>query len=81
MHPPPIMKFLFQITLPLLLGGCISFNSSKAPTPDFTNACANREQQCREVCGDIGVQAYGCSARPGEGIDLKCECRKPGHPL
>ncbi len=75
------MKFLSPIALSLLLAGCISFNSSKAPPPDFANACANREQPCRDVCGDAGVQAYSCSARPGEGIDFKCECRKPGRPL
>ncbi len=75
------MKFLFVLALPLLLAGCISFSSSEAPAPEYVNACANKESQCREVCGNAGVQAFSCSARPGEGINLKCECRKSGQAL
>lgn len=75
------MKFLFVLALPLLLAGCISFSSSEAPAPEYVNACANKESQCREVCGNAGVQAFSCSARPGEGLNLKCECRKSGQAL
>jgi uncharacterized protein YceK len=75
------MKFLLPLLSVLALGGCISFSSGDAPTPEYDNACANREQQCRELCGNAGVQAYSCSARPGEGIDFKCECRKPGQAI
>ncbi len=75
------MKFLSFLALSLLLSGCISFSSSEAPTPEYVNACANKEQQCRDVCANAGVQAYSCSARPGEGINFKCECRKPGQSL
>ncbi|HNF90045.1 MAG TPA: hypothetical protein PLL19_11985 [Thiobacillaceae bacterium] len=75
------MKFLFVLALPLLLAGCISFSSSEAPAPEYVNACANKEGQCREICGNAGVQAFSCSARPGEGINLKCECRKSGQAL
>ena len=75
------MKFLFVLALPLLLAGCISFSSSEAPAPEYVNACANKESQCREICGNAGVQAFSCSARPGEGINLKCECRKSGQAL
>lgn len=64
--------------LPLLLSGCISFSSSEAPVPEYINACQNKEAQCREICGDRGVQAFSCTARPGEGVNLKCECRRPG---
>jgi hypothetical protein len=75
------MKTLPPLLFALFLAGCISFNSSETPTPEFVNACANKEQQCREICGTAGVQAFSCSARPGEGINLKCECRKPGQAL
>lgn len=78
------MKFLLpllSLLFPLLLAGCISFSSSESPTPVYVDACANKEQQCREVCGNTGVQAFTCSAKPGEGITLRCECRKPGQAL
>lgn len=75
------MKFFALLALPLLLNGCISFNSSETPAPEYANACANKESQCREICGNAGVQAFSCSARPGEGINLKCECRKVGQAL
>lgn len=75
------MKFISPLALPFLLSGCISFSSSEAPVPEYLDACANREAQCREVCGNAGVQAYSCSARPGEGINFRCECRKPGQSL
>ncbi len=72
------MKHLSPLPLLLLLSGCISFNSSESPAPAYLDACHNKEQQCREICGDKGVQAFSCSARPGEGVNLKCECRRPG---
>lgn len=75
------MKFLLPLTSALLLGGCISFSSSERPQPEVTHACADKEQQCRDICGSAGVQSFSCSARPGEGITLKCECRKPGQAL
>ncbi len=75
------MKFFALLALPLLLTGCISFSSSETPAPEYANACANKESQCREICGNAGVQAFSCSARPGEGINLKCECRKAGQAL
>jgi hypothetical protein len=62
----------------LSLSGCISFSSSESPSPAYLDACQNKEAQCREICGDRGVQAFSCSARPGEGVNLKCECRRPG---
>ncbi|MCP5278837.1 MAG: hypothetical protein H6935_10825 [Thiobacillus sp.] len=60
----------------LSLAGCISFSSSETPAPAYLDACLNKESQCREICGDRGVQAFSCSARPGEGVNLKCECRR-----
>ena len=78
---PARINFIFVLTLPILLAGCISFSSSEAPTPDYVDACSNREQQCQTICGKAGVQIYSCSAKPGEGISFKCECRKPGMSL
>ncbi|KAF0103308.1 MAG: hypothetical protein FD187_1190 [bacterium] len=75
------MKFFVLLALPLFLTGCISFHSSETPAPVYVDACANKESQCREICGNTGVQAFSCSARPGEGIHLKCECRKSGQAL
>lgn len=75
------MKFFVLLALPLFLAGCISFHSSETPVPVYVDVCANKESQCREICGNAGVQAFSCSARPGEGIHLKCECRKSGQAL
>lgn len=75
------MKYLTAFAIALLLTGCISISASEVPTPNYVNACSNREQQCHDVCGNAGVQAYSCNAKPGEGINFKCECRKPGVPL
>ena len=75
------MNPLFRLSvlgLPWLLSGCISFSSSESPMPEYLSACHNKENQCREICGEKGVQAFSCSAQPGEGVTLKCECRRPG---
>jgi hypothetical protein len=71
----PRLLFILP-ALPLLLAGCISFSSSETPVPVYQDACLNKEAQCREICADKGVQAFSCSARPGEGVELKCECRR-----
>lgn len=75
------MKYLPLLCLTLTMSGCISFSSSEAPVPEYLNACLNKESQCRDICGDRGVQAFSCVATPGEGINLKCECRRPGTAL
>lgn len=72
------MLRLTLLALPLLLTGCISVHSSKPPVPEHLNACLNKESQCREICGERGVQAFSCTASPGEGVTLRCECRRPG---
>lgn len=64
--------------LVLSLTGCISFSSSESPMPEYINACHDKEAQCRDICGDKGVQSFSCTARPGEGVNLKCECRRTG---
>jgi hypothetical protein len=75
------MKFLSALAAAFFLAGCISISSGDAPQPAYVNACANLETQCGAVCGNAGVQSYSCSALPGEGINLRCTCRKPGQPL
>jgi hypothetical protein len=75
------MRSLSLLVLSVLLSGCVSFSSSEAPVPEYLNACLNKEAQCRDICGDRGVQSFSCNATPGEGIHLKCECRRPGASL
>jgi hypothetical protein len=72
------MKRLFLLALPLSLSGCISFNSSDFPVPEVFDPCLNKEIQCRDICGERGVQSFSCNAKAGEGVNLKCECRRPG---
>jgi len=60
-----------------LLSGCISFQSTEAASPDAPLGCAHKEQHCRELCGDQGVQEFQCKSLPGEGVELKCLCRRP----
>ena len=71
------VRTLLALALPTMLAGCISFSSSETPSPEYVNACNHREQQCQDICGSAGVQTYSCSAKPGEGFDSRCECRKP----
>lgn len=80
-YPGGFMKFLTLATLPFFLAGCISFSSSESPMPEYVNACHNKEQQCRDICAEKGVQTFSCSARPGEGVNLRCECRRTGTSL
>ncbi len=70
------VRTLLALALPTMLAGCISFSSSETPSPEYVNACNHREQQCQDICGSAGVQTYSCSAKPGEGFDSRCECRK-----
>ncbi len=72
-------RFAFLLATPVLLAGCISFNSSESPTgPDYAAFCQDKEALCREVCGDTGVAAFSCKAAPREGLDYSCQCKKPG---
>lgn len=68
---------LLLLVLPVLLTGCISYTSSEAKAPDYSKACVGKESQCKELCGSIGIQLYSCKAAPNEGMDYKCECKKP----
>lgn len=62
-----------------LLAGCVSFNSSESPAaPDYAAFCQDKESQCREVCGSVGVQSFSCKAVPREGLEYRCQCRQPG---
>ena len=71
------MKYLISMLLIASLAGCISFNSSESDTPDYASYCENKEVQCREICGAEGIQNFSCKAAPREGLDFKCECKKP----
>lgn len=71
------MKNLFALLVILPLSGCISFNSSESQAPDYAPFCQNKEAQCREICGDHGVQSFSCKAAPREGMDYSCQCKKP----
>jgi hypothetical protein len=71
------MKYPLTLLLILPLTGCISFNSSDSETPDYASFCESKEAQCREICGSEGIQTFSCKAAPREGLDFKCECKKP----
>jgi hypothetical protein len=71
------MRRVALLVLPCLMAGCISFTGRESQPPDFAAACAGRDAQCKEICGSAGIQAYSCKAAAGEGVDYKCECRKP----
>jgi hypothetical protein len=74
-----MLRFLAAAPLATILAGCISFSSSEAPpSPDLTAFCQDKESQCRAGCGEAGVQHFSCKAAPSEGLEYRCECRKPG---
>ena len=65
-----------------LLAGCISFSSSGSPAaPDYAAFCEEKDTQCREICGNVGVQVFSCKIAPGDAFEYQCQCRKPGVPL
>jgi hypothetical protein len=72
-------NLILALLAALSLGGCLSISSSDTTPPDLSRAdCDGKEEQCRVTCGHAGVQSFSCTARPGEGFNYKCECRKPG---
>jgi hypothetical protein len=76
------MRPLLLLSLASLLTGCISFSSSEPPAqPDYIAFCQNKEAQCKDICGDAGVQTFSCKAAPREGLDYQCQCKKPGQRL
>jgi len=77
-----MFRILFLLSPAVLLAGCISFTSSESPAaPDYAAFCQEKEAQCKEICGIVGVQAFSCKLAPGEGFEYQCQCRKPGVPL
>lgn len=75
-------KSILSIMAALGLAGCLSISTSETTPPDVSRAaCDGKEEQCRATCGQVGVQSFACTARPGEGFNYKCECRKPGTAL
>lgn len=72
-----MFRILFLLSSTVLLAGCISFTSSESPAaPDYAALCQEKETQCREICGIVGVQAFACKLAPGEGFEYQCQCRK-----
>lgn len=76
-------KLILALLAALSLGGCLSISTSESLPPDASSdACSGKEEQCRNLCGEPGVQRFSCSARPGDGFNFQCECRgKPGRAL
>jgi hypothetical protein len=73
-----MLRTLLAVSALALLAGCISFSSSESPElPDYMAFCQDKEAQCKQVCGDMGVQSFSCKAAPREGMEYKCECKKP----
>lgn len=73
-----MLRTLLALSALTVLAGCVSFNSSEpAEGPDYMAFCEGKEAQCRQVCGDAGVQVFSCKAAPREGLEYKCECKKP----
>jgi len=72
------MKSLPALLLALPLVGCISLSSSETSSaPDYAGFCQDKELQCKQNCGDLGVQSFACKAAPREGLEYRCECKKP----
>ncbi|MBW8371122.1 MAG: hypothetical protein K0M66_09135 [Thiobacillus sp.] len=77
-----MFRILVLLAPAVLLAGCISFSSSEpAAAPDYAAFCQEKELQCREICGNAGVQAFSCKAAPREGLEYQCQCKKPGQRL
>ncbi len=78
-----MFRCLFALSLSVLLAGCISFNTTESPgVPDYQAVCQDKETQCKAICADLGVQSFSCKAAPREGMEYRCECKKPqGKPL
>ena len=77
-----MLRPLLLLPPAILLAGCISFSSNKSSTaPDYSAFCQQKETQCRENCGNDGVQAFSCKALPSEGLEYQCQCNKPGQRL
>ena len=72
-----IMRLVAPLALAWLLTGCVSYTNSAAREPHGAVACADKEASCKEICGPTGIQSYSCRATPREGMDYKCECKKP----
>jgi len=73
-----MFRILVLLAPAVLLAGCISFNSGESPAPDYAAFCQEKEAQCTEICGNVGVQAFSCKVTPGEGLEYQCQCKKPG---
>ncbi len=77
-----MFRILFLLSPAILLVGCLSFSTSESPSvPDYAAFCQEKTIQCKEICGNVGIQAFSCKAAPREGLDYQCQCNKPGQRL
>ena len=77
-----MFRTLCLLSPAVLLAGCISLSSSESPAaPDYAAFCQEKETQCKEICGNVGVQSFSCRAAPREGLEYQCQCSKPGQRL
>jgi hypothetical protein len=73
-----MLRTLLAFSTLAVLAGCVSFNASEpAEAPDYMAFCQDKEAQCKQICSDAGVQSFSCKAAPREGLEYKCECKKP----
>jgi hypothetical protein len=73
-----MLRTLLAFSTLAMLAACVSFNSSApAEAPDYIAFCQGKEEQCKQVCEATGVQNFSCKAAPREGLEYKCECKKP----
>lgn len=73
-----MLRTLVSVSMLALLGGCVSVSSSKNnEAPDYMAFCLDKEAQCKESCSNTGVQIFSCRASPHDGLEYKCECKRP----
>lgn len=73
-----MLRTLAPVFMLALLAGCVSVSSSKSnEAPDYMAFCLDKEAQCKQSCSDTGVQIFSCRASQHEGLEYKCECKRP----
>lgn len=73
-----MLRIFISVSMLAMLAGCVSVSSSKSnEAPDYMAFCLDKETQCKQSCSDTGVQIFSCRASQLEGLEYKCECKKP----
>ena len=73
-----MLRTLASFSLLALLAGCISLSSTETPSaPNYAAFCQEKEAQCKQTCGDAGVQSFSCRASPPDVLEYQCDCKKP----